>query len=49
MEAIWKAHKSNGGGMSYEAIEKAFDLRPSNGMTAYRLVKKYAAMNPKET
>jgi hypothetical protein len=47
MEAIWRAYKGNGGAMSYEAIERAFGLRPSNGMTAYRLIKKYAALKAK--
>lgn len=43
MEAIWKAHKKNGGKLSYEGIEneKSFALKWANGMTSYRIIKKY--------
>lgn len=41
MEAIWKSHTSNGGTMSYSQIEATFCLKASNGMNAYRIVKKY--------
>lgn len=44
MERIWKAHKKNGGKYkSYEAIEadKSFGLKWANGMTAWRIIKKY--------
>ena len=37
IEAILKARQ---GGMSYEQIEKQFGLRASNGMTAYRIIKR---------
>lgn len=43
MEEIWKAHKKNGGSMSYEGIEneRRFGLKWANGMTAYRVIKKF--------
>lgn len=43
MERIWKAYKKNGGTMSFEEIEndKSFGLKWANGMTAYRIIKKY--------
>jgi hypothetical protein len=41
MKAIWAEHKENGGTLSYDAIEKKFGLRETNGMTAYRVCKKY--------
>jgi len=46
LEAIWAAHKRNGGTLSYEQIEKdtTFNLRRCNGMTAYRLIQRAAAL-----
>lgn len=43
MERVWKAHSKNGGTLSYEAIEadKSFGLKWANGMTAWRVCKKY--------
>lgn len=43
MERIWKAHKKNGGTLSYVGIEneKSFRLKWANGMTAWRICEKY--------
>lgn len=40
---IGKAYVKNGGTMTFPEIElhKPFNLKPANGMTAYRIVKKY--------
>jgi cobaltochelatase CobS len=45
IEAIWRAYKGNGGTQSYKQMEAdpRFDLRPANGNTAYRVVKKFGA------
>lgn len=40
IRSIFLAYRGNGGGLSYEQIEKAFDLKPTNGMTAYRIIQK---------
>jgi len=40
IRSIFLAYRGNGGDMSYEQIEKAFDLKPTRGMTAYRIVQK---------
>ena len=44
IKRIVALYKGNGGTLSYEEIEKVaeLDLRQSNGMTAYRIVKAYA-------
>jgi len=43
MEAIWKSYRGNGGTMTYDEIEfvEAFNLKWANGMTAYRICKRY--------
>lgn len=43
MERIWKAYTKNGGTLSFEQIDsdKSFGLKWANGMTAYRICKKY--------
>lgn len=43
MKRVWEAYRGNGGLLSYKGIEndKSFRLKWANGMTAYRIVKKY--------
>jgi hypothetical protein len=41
MKKIWDSHKKQGGTMSYESLEEAFNLRAANGMNAYRVCRKY--------
>ena len=41
MKKIWDSHKKQGGDMSYESLEEAFNLRPANGMNAYRVCRKH--------
>lgn len=48
VKAIVLAYRGNGGDMSYEQIEKVFGLRQSNGMTAYRIIKRAAKEASKE-
>lgn len=45
MEKIWKLHKDQGGPYSWEQIEAdtTLNLKSCNGMTAYRIAKKYEA------
>ncbi len=42
MEAIWAAYKKNGGTLSFQQIERdpRFNLRPANGNTAFRIIKR---------
>ena len=42
IKRIWKAYKKNGGKLTYQAIEKEFGLKQTNGMSAYRVVHKFA-------
>jgi MoxR-like ATPase len=45
IKAIWRDYKNNGGaGLTYEDLEAKYGLKSKNGMTAYRVVKKYEAM-----
>lgn len=46
IKAVWNAYRGNGGPYSYEQIEKdpKFNLRASRGNTAYRIIRKYEAM-----
>ena len=43
IERIWKAYKGNGGKLSFKQIEQdnSFGLKQTNGMTAYRICKRY--------
>jgi MoxR-like ATPase len=45
MEAIWAAYKKNGGTLSFQQIERdpRFNLRQSNGNTAFRIIKRVNA------
>jgi len=40
IRAIFAAYRGNGGTMSYEQIERHFQLKETNGMTAYRIVQR---------
>ncbi len=46
MEVIWAAYKRNGGTLSFQQIERdpRFNLRAANGNTAFRIIKKFAAL-----
>jgi len=46
IKAIFLAYKGNGGTLTYDGIEndKSFGLKWANGMTAYRICKKYEKM-----
>jgi hypothetical protein len=42
MRAIWRDYKGNGGaGLSFSELETKYGLKPSRGMNAHRIVKKY--------
>lgn len=49
IERIWKLYKGNGGPYSHEQIEAdtTLNLRKGNGMTAWRICKKYDELNAK--
>lgn len=41
---IQQIAEARDGGATWETLERMFNLRRSNGMTAYRIVNKYKAM-----
>lgn len=43
MKRVWKAYKKNGGKLTFVEIEEdhSFNLKWANGMTAWRIIKKY--------
>lgn len=46
MKAIFEAYRENGGDLTFQQIElvKKFRLKKANGMTAYRIIKRYETM-----
>jgi MoxR-like ATPase len=46
MAEIWAAYKKNGGALSFQQIERdpRFNLRPANGNTAFRIIKKFGEL-----